>query len=611
MLFRRTSVAILLLATFAYGQQAKKEKKKATAPPTRKETIVVTGTYEPVPLNESDRTVDVIQIKQSPVLYRNWADALQSDPSLDLRQRAPGVQADLSIRGSTFGQTLVLVDGLRVNDAQSGHHNLDLPIPFASMQRVEVLHGSGSTLYGSDAVGGAVNFITGPPATSEFRLGFAGGNFGTNEQDGSAAYVSKKFSQQLSFTRDFSSGFEPDRDYRNLAIASETHFETGLGASTVLLGTSDRPFGADQFYGNFNSWERTKGWFAAGTQQLGKNTEAAFGYRRHTDEFILFRNDPSIYENNHITESWQAALRRHDSLGTNSTFFYGVEAYRDTIDSSNLGYHGRNQGALYADYDVRALRRFSFSVGARGEKYSGNHSQFSPSVSGGYWISSHLKLRASISHAFRLPTYTDLYYHDPANVGNPNLKPEHAWDYEGGLEWNLGARVIGELTVFHQLVRNGIDYVLDNPNDVWRAVNVDNINFTGVEALVRMYANHGQRIEVGYTGIHASQQETPGVQSRYVFDYPVHSASASWMGFLPGHVEMRTRLNVVQRYGTDAYPLVETAITRQFGRVQPYVQIINATNTGYEEIEGVRMPGRTVVVGAEVTLFRGHHGFKN
>ncbi len=598
--------AAALLAVCAQAQQAPPavDPTAPSATPTRQENLVVTGTYLPAPLEEVDRSVEAIAVGESRPLYANWADALRLDASVDLRQRAPGVQADLSIRGSSFGQTLVLVDGLRVNDAQSGHHNLDLPIPFESIDRIEVLHGSGSTLYGSDAMGGAVNFITAPAAATDVRLGLAGGNFGTNEENGSAGWLGRRASEELSFTRDFSSGFMPDRDYRNLALASESHLKTELGDSAVLLGLSDRPFGADQFYGNFPSWERTKGWFVGATQSLGAQTEAAFGYRRHTDEFVLFRDQPAIYENNHVTESWQAALRRHDALAQNATLFYGVEGYRDTIDSNNLGNHARDQGALYLDLDVRAWRRFSFSAGTREEAFTGTHAEFSPSVSGGYWISRHLKLRASASHAFRLPTYTDLYYSDPANVGNPNLLPETAWGYDGGVAWNGGARWTGEVTMFQRRERNGIDYIRSSPTDVWRAANIDRLNFTGVEAAARVKAGSGQSFEVGYTGIYGAQQALAGIQSRYVSDYPVDSFSAGWLGKVPRAVQGRVRLGVVRRYQQSAYPLLEVSLGRQFAHVQPYVQFTNLTNTGYEEIPGVRMPGRAVVAGVEVELRR-------
>src|SRR5207253_74250 len=98
---------------------------------------------------------------------------------------------------------------------------------------------------------------------------------------------------------------------------------TLLGATSVTLAMNDRPFGADQFYGPYNSWERTRTWFAAIRQELGKNTEASFAFRRHTDLFVLFRNDPAYYTNRHAVEGYQAALRRHDRLAANTTVSYG------------------------------------------------------------------------------------------------------------------------------------------------------------------------------------------------------------------------------------------------------------------------------------------------
>jgi outer membrane cobalamin receptor len=606
---RSLGVAIsLFISIFAFPQQPSAD---PGATPRRQESIVVTATYAPAPLEECDRTVDVIDINQSPTLFRSWADALRLDSSIDLRQRAPGTQGDLSIRGSSFGQTLVLVDGIRVNDAQSGHHNLDLPIPFESIQRIEVLHGSGSTLYGSDAVGGAVNFITAPPVASELRLGAAGGNFGTNAQNGSASYLAKVWSEQLTFTRDFSSGFISDRDYRNFATASETRFQTRLGMSSILLGLSDRPFGADQFYGNFNSWERTKGWFAAASQQLGANTQVVFGYRRHTDEFILLRDKPQVYENNHITESWQGAVREHTKLTQNTGLYYGAEVYRDEIKSNNLGRHARNRGAAYFDFDARALRRFSLSLGVREEAFSKGTADFSPTASGGYWISSRLRLRASVAHAFRVPSYTDLYYSDPANVGNANLRPEKAWGYEGGIEWNARERLSGSVTLFHRREHDVIDYVRPNAASVWQAVNIDNLQFTGVEMLTRLKVADSQRLDLNYTGLYGAQQALAGLQSKYVFDYPLNQASVGWLGALPSQVQVRARAGVTQRYHADAYPLMEVSATRRFGPMQPYFQVTNLTNTGYEEIQGVRMPGRAYLLGMQVTLVGHPHATPN
>ena len=595
-----------MLLTFAMAQETSpvlrpEGKPSAVQMQTKTETLVVTGNYEPAPLQESDRCVDILEVGPAPELFRSWTDGLRLDSSVDLQQRAPGTQADLSIRGSTFEQTLVLIDGLRVNDAQSGHHDLDLPVPFASIERIEVLRGSGSTLYGSDAVGGAVNFITSSPIASELRIGSGVGNFGTNTQNGLAAYVTKSGSEELSFTRDFSSGFMPDRDYRNFAAASETRFHIALGQGAVLLGLSDRPFGANQFYGDFNSWERTKGWFVGVSQHLGEDTELALGYRRHTDEFILVRDQPQIYENNHITESWEGAVRERNKLTENDRLYYGAEVYNDSIDSNNLGHHTRSRGAAYLNFDARAIRRLSLSVGAREEVFSEGHAVFSPTAAIGYGISSHLRLKGSVANAFRLPTYTDLYYSDPANIGNPNLRPETAWGYEGGIDWTAGTNLAGSITAFHRREHDVIDYVRANPTSVYRAVNIQNLQFAGVEILARTKLRRSQQIDVSYTELYGAQQPLAGLQSKYVFNYPVNQAAIGWLGGLPGRVQTRARLGVTERYAADPYPLVEISAARKFGHIEPYAQFTNVTSTGYEEIQGVRMPGQAYLLGMQVT----------
>ncbi len=311
-----------LLVAGALGAQTPTSAPTDTKVPDRKDAIVVTGTYEPIPLDEADRAISQVPVRSQSILFGNVVDALKLDPSLDLRERSPGgTQADLSIRGSSNGQTLVLINGMRVNDVQTEHHNLNLTTPLNEVQSVEILRGAGSSLYGSDAVGGVVNIVTAPPEQPEFRFRSALGSAGTNVEGGSLAGVLGRLSEQLSFSRDFSSGFRFDRDYRDFAFGSTTLYKWKPGATAVDLGFADRAFGADQFYGDYPSWERTKTWNADIRQNLWDRTEADFGYRRNSDLFVLFRDQPEIYANHHVTESWQASLRRREPLGGSAHAF--------------------------------------------------------------------------------------------------------------------------------------------------------------------------------------------------------------------------------------------------------------------------------------------------
>jgi outer membrane cobalamin receptor len=593
-------LALLLFATGAFAQQ-----QAVVAEP---ETVIVTGTFAPIPLSEANRAVLSLNTREHDLLFNSIADYLELDPSIDLRQRGTdGIQADLSIRGSSFGQSLVLLNGQRINDAQSAHHNLDIPVPLETVSSVEILHGTGSTLYGADTMGGAVNFITAAPPKTELRARLGLGNFGFNQERVVGSYLGKNWSEQISASRDFSTGFRPDRDYRSISASSDTWVKTGLGQSHLLFAGSDRPFGADQFYGNFPSWERTKSWFTSLGQDLGRGTTVDFAYRRHSDEFVLVRDNPSLYENNHISRSWQGAVRRNSTLSNDFKLAYGVDAQGDVIDSNNLGHHSRNRGAGYINGDFQFLHRVFLSLGAREEVFTGGRNEFAPSFSGGVFLGRGWKLRASASRAFRLPTYTDLYYSDPANLGNPLLKPESAWSFEGGPEWNLGGRVSAEATAFHRRERNDIDYVRSSPDVPWQATNIDNLNFTGVEAAVRFRLPRSQELNLSYTALHGSQEALPGLTSKYVFEYPAQNAVVAWIGTFKNQVAVRTRVGVIQRVESDAYPLWDLSFSRASGWLRPYLQLSNLSNTEYEEIPGVAMPGRSVVGGLEFVLRRGTH----
>lgn len=593
------------------SQEAPSQPEKATTPQVisrRDESVIVTGMFIPAPLSENDRSVGSIDTRQNTLLFTSDFDYLREDPAIDLQQRTPdGVQADLSILGSTFAETLVLVNGLRVNDAQTAHHDMDIPIPPEAVTRIEVLHGAGSTFYGADAMGGAVNFLTAPAQASEIRVRAGLGNYGFNQEHFFGSLVNRSWSETVAADRDFSTGFIPDRDFRSSVASSETRFQSALGQTDVLFAGSDRPFGADQFYGDFPSWERTKNWFASAEQDIGKQTSAAFGYRRHSDEYVLFRDDPAIYENNHIDESWQGALRRHDSLRDNSTLSYGAEGQGDSIQSNNLGDHARNREAVYANLDFRALQRFSLSAGAREEFFSGGTSVFSPSVAGGVLLKPDFKLRASVSRGFRIPTYTDLYYSDPSTIGNPNLKPESAWSFEAGGDWNRGGRISAGITLFQRWDSNVIDYVQFAPGQPYQATNIQRLHFTGVQADTTFRLPHDQQIQLAYTFLHGDQAPLPGTVSRYAFNYPSHEGIFIWTGSWREYLVARTRVGVTQRFGQEAYPVWDLSLARKEGMIRPYLQLANLSNTGYEEIPGVLMPSRSVIGGLEFVLRQKKH----
>jgi iron complex outermembrane receptor protein len=182
------------------------------------------------------------------------ADILTSSLGVDVVRRSPA-QADLSIRGSSFNQIVVLVDGIRVSDVQSGHYNLDLAVPTASIERIEILRGGASTLYGADAIGGVVNIVTRRGGSS--AIAAHAGTFGTVGSDLAIA-DSGRVAFRVSGDARRSDGHRVGTDYR--AVQGRAGASSALSGGTVSLdaGLGVRNFGAADFYGAFPSYEDTR-----------------------------------------------------------------------------------------------------------------------------------------------------------------------------------------------------------------------------------------------------------------------------------------------------------------------------------------------------------------
>ena len=602
----RFAIALVCLyAGFVAAQNPPAPQSQQDLPRAPTETLVVLGAATPVPLAESSRTVEILPVAPSLLSIETPLDLLRNDTSAFIEQRgAGGAQSDIVLRGGSFAQTLVLVNGFRINDAQTAHHNLDLPIPLDAMDSVQILEGAGSTVHGVDALSGVVDFVTAAPSHPSLLLRAGEGSFGSNEESFLAGTARNRWSARATATRNFSTGFLPDRDYCNENASLESWIGSRLGLTDLLLAASDRSFGADQFYGNFPSWERTKSRFASARQELGSSTSAAFGYRRHSDDFVLIRAKPSIYENNHVDSSWQASLRHTFNLSAKSLLLAGLEADGDSISSNNLGVHRRNRGAGYLDLDLRpAKHRWNLSLGAREEFFSGNVDPvFAPQLAGSLRLPHQLKLRASTGCGFRIPTYTDLYYSDPSTTGNANLKPESAWSIDSGVDWSPSSKFTASTTGFYTRQRNAIDYVRPTTNEKWHATNLSGLRFAGVELSATWLPTKSQRIQLAWTSLNGAQGALNGFQSEYVFNYPVNNVHATWDVFIRDNWIVRNSVQIVQRYHETAYPVWNTAFSRRSGRARPYLRFDNLSNTGYQEISGVAMPGRGITGGLAIVL---------
>ena len=251
----------------------------------------------------------------------------------------------------------------------------------------------------------------------------------------------------------------------------------------------------------------------------------------------------------------------------------------------------------------------SRSPSALAKRFSEPGLRLSPSVAAAFSITQTLRLRGSAGQGFRLPTYVDLDYSDPTTVGNPNLKPESSWSYEGGLDWNPGARLQFTAVGFRLNETNVIDYAKLlplTPAEKWQAINVPSLDLSGVETSLRIRLAPTQQIQLGYTAAH-SGNVAPAYLSEYAYNYAAQNAIFSWTGQWPGRlhqVAANTQVNVVQKTGQTAYPLWDLSLSRNTGGLRPYLRLLNLANTGYQEIPQVPMQGRTIMGGVELILSR-------
>ena len=576
-------------------------------PPRVDETVIVTAVAAPVALRSLGRTVVLITREEIEQLgFSSVIDALRLAPGVDVRARGPhGVQTDLSIRGATFGQNLVLVDGLRLNDAQSGHHNAEIPLAIAALDRIEIVSGPGSAVHGADALGGTINVVS--RRDPHLWIGLAAGQFGSASVDASASGGRLPAGLTLSGWASRSGDFDVPRASGGVVRSVDRGFAQGgagvraAGAAwTLAMRHQRRAFGANQFYGNSPSKEWTDQTMASAAWRHGDGgwtIEAQMAGRVHHDHFRWDIARPGFAENRHRTDAVEAGVALHRGLGGRGRLSLGSGAGGDRVRSSNLGDHGYGRAHGFTELLWSVAPRATVQAGARVDTYSRFGTAWTPSAAVSVAIAPDVRVRGSVARAFRVPTFTELYYRDPANLGRDDLTSETGWAFDAGVDASLEAVTISA-TAFERRDRNVIDWVRARPEDLWRSTNVRDVRTRGVEiAAARRWS--GALVRVTGSGVDV---DAPALTllSKYVLEYARYSVGVSaavpvGAGFRVGmHADRRVR------YDGQRHTLVRARVSRRVGDVDLFVSGSNLLNARYSEIAHVDMPGRWVMTGLTI-----------
>ena len=575
-----------------------------------KEVIVSTTKLE-IPFSKNFRTVKIISfdyIKNSPA--SNVSDLLQEITGIDVRRRGvSGVQGDLYIRGGGFDQTLLLVDGMKMDDAQTGHHTLNMILPLYLIERIEVIKGPAARIFGQNAFNGAINIVT-KDVTGEKKqidLSLKEISYGSFKQKNISAVtkiITNKAKSLISFSNNTSDGYRHNTDYKRNNYFVKTSFNLKSSPVDVIASFTENKFGANGFYASPSATEQYEETQAS---LLGVSTtinseklsiKPRLYWRRGQDEYIYIRDNPSVYRNLHKTNKVSAELSGSYFSNSGVTGF-GIDLSTVNISSNNLGEHDRTTVNLFVDHTFKLFdEKLVLSPGIAVSYFSDMSFHSFPGIDLGYNINSNFKLYSNIGKTFRIPTYTDLYYSDRTTIGNENLNPESATSTELGFKYNTSNFKISG-AFFNRKAKNIIDYVKENENDLWNAVNIGSLKTTGFELDFRYNFQNQNYLNLGYTNIKDNNYVSNINFSKYSLNSLKHHFTSKLNLNYIRNVNHSFVYKYAERSDKSNYNVLDSKIMYKKGL---FIYVNNILDEVYSETNLVPMPGTSFLVGISIGI---------
>jgi len=550
--------------------------------------------------------MDKKEIAIAPVTQLN--EILNYFPGVDIRTRgAFGVQSDISINGGTFDQALVLVNGIRLSDPQSGHHSLDVPMTLLNIERIEILKGAAARTYGQNAFAGAINIVTKEHQSKGMELQAIVSDYNTY-QIGGAIYAPNA---QLGVQYQKSDGYRPNSDFEIVNFLGIDRFKIGKVALDYTAGFTNKKFGASGFYSPTNvSNERESiqtGFVSFGLPFGINNVKLTprFTARVNYDDYYYdysteatrssTRNTTTTYSyNSEVNGSWK------NSLGLTG---FGIGLEHVNYENVKLLNHDRNTTTINVEHRFSFLKyKLTLTPDVLFINYSDYGSYFTPGFDLGYSVSGNTTLYANYNRVVRIPTYTDLYFSNKANLSNPNLQPELANNYEIGGKFFLN-NIFIQAAIYKREGTNLIDRTKAVDSLPWNPTNLNTFTISGLNAnasfQIEQLAN--TRINAGFNYVFDYQLDKVQVLSKYALDF----LSAQYiLGLeLPKFFSVKNdfKLRVIKRISQpDMYAVLDWKATFEKKNFNIFVQVQNLTNTFYTEQSNIPMPGRWFGVGSKI-----------
>lgn len=557
---------------------------------------------------------------------------------IDIRQRGTNAtQADISIRGGSFDQVLVLLNGVNITDPQTGHFNLDIPLNLSDVSRVEILQGSAARVLGSNAFSGAINIVTESSEKPQpLNIELTGGSYNTFGQS-----VHRNTDEEIiSISHKSSKGYMNNTDFELMSFFSQFFLATkNAGKFDLQMATQFKDFGANSFYSLAypNQFESSTTTLAALNWSLTKGnlTLTVQGYwRNHHDRFELFRNftgAPAWYKfhNYHLTDvaGGKASANHISTIGKTTL---GVDLRNEHIFSNVLGtaidsmkvpfekngYFTREGNRLvstaFLDHALSVEKwYFSAGVAATNSASFGFNSYYGADVA--YLLNNNVRVFANANSAVRLPTFTDIYYKSATQLANPDLQPEHSQTIEIGTKigeqnWKVDA------SVYYRMGQNIIDWVKLPTETVWRSKNLTNVNALGTDISAEYRFNKFiiKKIGVAYSYLQMDKS-ADNFDSKYALDYLKNKVVLSFDHSIFSKLSASWKFSYLQRSGTytdvnkviqkfEPYALLDTRVSWIDTHFDIFADANNILNAKYADYGGLTQPGFSFNVGVRLKL---------
>lgn len=564
----------------------------------------------------------VAQVSREEIQSRstaNVADILAYLPGVDIRSRgASQVQSDVSLRGGTFDQVLILLNGVPVSDCQTGHYSLNLPVSTALIERIEVLQGTAANLTG--AFSGAINIITRDAGEDSYTLMLSAGTNGELNPVFAGGWQRSETHINTSVEYARSNGYYApganDKEQKALDNSDyqvlNAYLQTRWRGLDVQAGVQwkDAGLGMGYGFGSQDQFDATRtGLLSIRYEQTVGNhwslsTQAA--YRVQHDRYEWHRGTPL---NRHWTHNTQAALRAHYASRIGRTSI-GAEIKDEYIRSTNMGTHNRLQATLSGEQQF-VWRGLAASIGIAGHYNTLIGWHVSGVANIGYSFLRTGSIYVAVSRSPRTPTWTDMYYNAGNQLGCDTLQSEKAWLLSVGgqytWQWGQAGRLHIAADAYYRWGEDIIDWTY-TPIDALRpyhATNQQLVDAAGVELTADYhYDNWLRHITVRYAYTHLSL-DLKEAQSRYL-DYLRHKLVVSidhglyvWpKGSIGACWTLRWQQRLGQYNNSDGVVCDYTPTLLLDGNLYaelPHARIAlsceNMTNRHYYDYGGILMPG--------------------